>query len=344
MTDPVATSRRRWLGGALTAALGLLVPACGGVPPAPPPRLAAPPLPPLATADLTRLLPSAGLRWLVLVKPREIAAIPWLIPWLGLIAPEPNLDRFAASTGLDLRQVPDAAVASYDDASLYLARHTGDLRTVERLFRERLTRDVRRTVERPDLIRLSGDLGTAPRVLALLGRDVVAFQDGGSATRGLARVATLYALGKLRRSPTAFDQEPLHSLAARLGEAPLRAFARGPFDDALGRGARGLLAAATAVGATARPGDRETILLDITLTGDFSASTSDATDTLLAAWEELSRSSFGHLLGLDAGKAPASATPSAAGDALTLSVALDPAPLARGLRALTSAEIEEIMR
>jgi hypothetical protein len=334
--------RRALLFGALAAALGLLAPACGGAPApaAPPPR---PPLPPLATAELTDLLPLAGLRWLILARPREIAAVPWLIPWVALVAPEENLDRYAASTGIDLRRIPDAAIASYAGGeTFYLARHPGDPATIERLFSRRLTRNARRAGDRPDVTRLSGDIGASPHALLLLGRDVVGLQDSGSATRGPARVAALYAVGKLRRSPTALAAEPLRSLAARFGSAPLRALALGPFEGELARGARGLLAGATAIGAAARPSVRQGIALAIAVAGDFSTSGPEASKELLAAWEDLAYGSFGHLLGLDVPVEPPLATH--APDAVAVAVELNPEKLARGLRSATSSRVDEIMR
>lgn len=329
----------------MAAALGLILPACGGAP-EPPPRRPEPPLPPLATADLARLLPAAGLRWIVLVRPREIAAIPWLIPSIARVAPEPNLDRYAAATGLDLRQIPEAVVASYEGGvTFYLARHGGDAAmqaSIERLFRQRITGRARRAQDRADLIRISGDIGVGPHALVLIGRDVVGLQDGGSPTRGPARVASLYALGKLRRAPTALAADPLPALVARFGPAPARAFALGPFEGELARGARGLLAGATALGAAARPSAREKIALALAVAGDFSTSGPAASEELLAAWAELSLSSFGHLLGLDVPVAPPLATH--APDAVALAVELDPDRLARGIAAATSADIEEIMR
>ncbi|HSN97590.1 MAG TPA: hypothetical protein VLS89_04800, partial [Candidatus Nanopelagicales bacterium] len=224
----------------------------------------------------------------------------------------------------------------------FLARHTGDPLAIERLFRRRLTARIRRAADRPDLVRLSGDIGRSPRALALLGRDVIAVQYGGRPARGPARVATLYALGKLTRSPTALAEDPLRSLAARFGPAPLLGLAPGPFEGELARGARGLLAGATAIGAAARPSAREKILVTIAVAGDFSASGPAASEALLAAWNELAASSFGHLLGLDAPVEPP--LPTHAKDAVAIAVELDPGRLARGIRAATGAEIEEIMR
>ncbi|MFT3773657.1 MAG: hypothetical protein QM820_50425 [Minicystis sp.] len=80
--------------------------ACGGAAPVPPPAPKPEEPPPLRIPDLTALLPLAQLRWLILAKPREIAAIPWLIPAIARVAPEDNLTRFAAHLGFDLRRDP----------------------------------------------------------------------------------------------------------------------------------------------------------------------------------------------------------------------------------------------
>ncbi|WP_437761808.1 hypothetical protein ACSRUE_45930 [Sorangium sp. KYC3313] len=341
-----APRRRAVLGGVLGCALGLALPSCGGAPR--PPARPSPPLPPLATADLTRLLPQAGLRWLILVRPREVAAVPWLIPSIALVAPEENLARHARATGVDLRQVREAAIASYagagpaGGATLYVARHSGDPRAIERLFRRRLTGKERRALDRPDVVRVTGDIGTKPHALVLLGEDVACVQDGGSPLRGPARVASLYALGRLKRSPAALSGGPLRALEARLGPAPVRAFAPGPFDGELARGARGLLAAATAVGAAARPSAREGIALAIAVAGDFSTSGEAASEELLAAWNELAGGSFGHLLGLDAPVEPPLATH--APDAVAVAVELNPRALARGLAAATGERLAEMLR
>ncbi len=205
--------------------------------------------------------------------------------------------------GFDLRQIPEAVVASYAgdgvDGTLYLVRHNADPLAIERLFRARLVSAEHRAVDRPDVIRLSGTIGTAPVTLLVAGRDVAAFQVGGSSARGPARVASLYALDKLKRSPTLLVEDPLKALDVRLGDAPVRAFALGPFEGELTRGARGLLASATAVGCTVRPSAREALLVVIAGAGDFTGSGPAASRELATAWEDLAHGSFGHLLGLD---------------------------------------------
>jgi hypothetical protein len=341
--------RRRFV-----ATVAALLAGCGGAAPPPPPPAVKPEAPPpLRVAELTSLLPLAHLRWAVLVKPREIAAVPWLIPPLARVAPEQNLTRFAAAVGFDLRQIPEAIVATYAgdeggrpgeslDGTLYLVRHNGDPTAIERLFRARLVGDEHRALDRPDVVRLSGKIGSTHATLLLAGRDVAGFQFGGSAARGPARVAALYALDKLKKSPTILSEDPLKALDARLGQAPLRAFALGPFEGELTRGARGLLAGATAIGGTVRPSAREGLLVVVAVSGDFAASGPAASHELAAAWDDLARGSFGHLLGLDDPIEKPLATHAA--DAVAIAVEIDPGRLAKGLASATSARIEEIMR
>jgi hypothetical protein len=330
----------------LLGSLGLLGCAAGAQTPVAPAQGEAA-LPPLKLATLSGLLPLAHLRWAVLAEPREVAAIPWLIPAVARVAPEENLARFATSVGFDLRQVREAIVASYGagdgpESTLYLVRHNVEPSAVERAFRARLVADERRAVDAPEIIRVSGKVGTSTVTLLLLGRDVAAFQVGGAASRGPARIASLYAQDKLKRSPTILAEDPLKALDARLGRAPVRAFAPGPFEGELARGARGLLAGATAVGATVRPSAREALLVVIAVAGDFAKSGPAASRELSQAWDELARGSFGHLLGLDEPIEPPLATHAA--DAVALAIEIDPTKLAKGLASATSARIEEIMR
>lgn len=335
-------SRRTFL-----ASAAVLLAGCASKPPAPVAPLAPPAPPPLRVADLAHLLPAAELRWILFTRPREIAAIPWLIPAIGRIAREESLDRFTAKSGFDLRQIHEAVIATYGapggpETTLYLLRHNGDPVAIERLFRARLTSGEHRSVERADVVRVSGKIGSTPATLVVLGADVVGFQFGGSASRGPARVASLYALDKLKRSPTVLADDPLRALSARLGSAPFRAFALGPFEGELARGARGLLAGATAIGGTIRPSAREGLLAVIAVSGDFSKSGEAASRELTHAWSDLARGSFGHLLGLDAPVEPPLATHGS--DAVTVAIELDPNKLAKGIASATSARIEEIMK
>jgi hypothetical protein len=334
-------ARRSFLALAMTS-----LAACATKPPPSAPSTKPDTPPPLRVPDLSRLLALADLRGAIFARPREIASIPWLIPAIGRVASEDNLGRFAQKVGFDLRQIHEAVIATYGrgegESTLYLVRHNADPLAIERLFRARLVGKERRSVDRHDVIRVSGTIGTRMTTLVVLGADVVGFQVGGKSGRGPARIASLYALKLLKKSPTALADDPLRALSTRLGEAPLRAFAPGPFEGELARGARGLLAGATAIGATVRPSAREGLLLVIAVAGDFTKSGEAASHELVAAWRDLAEGSFGRLLGLD--KPIEAPLPTHGTDAVAIALELDPGKLSRGLSAATSARIEEIMK
>lgn len=328
------------------ALLALLVLTSCATPPLPLPPPAPPPPPPTVVPSLEGLLPVAGLRWVVVARPREITQIPWLIPAVASFVPEARFDRFAKVTGVDLRQTPEAFIASYQtdegEALAEIVRHAGDAQVIERAFRARLSADVTRAVDRPDLVRVTGRIGRDAQGFATIGADVVCFQQGGSMKRGPCRVSTLLSQGKLGRLKTLAAKEIFSSLELRLGPAPFRAFALGPFEGDLARGARGLAAAATAIGLAARPSAREGIFLSIVILGDFAAKPELAARELELAWADVAKAPFGHLCGLDTPMTPALVV--FAADALTLQVELDTKKLGRGLADATVNEVNAIMR
>ena len=304
-------------------------------------------LPPLETDDLAALLPIAGLRWIVLTRPRAIAETAWLIPSIGRLAPEKGLSAFARAKGLDLRQIPEAVIASYEsdedgEARLYLVRHNAQASLIEKLFRARITRDDERVADRSDVVRRMGTMGTRSEALTLLGSDVAAFQEGGSMDRGPARIAALYGLGRLKTARTALVGAPLEALDKRLGDAPAKALAPGPFEGELARGLRGLLEGATAVGAAATPTARETIALTIAAMGDFARGGEAAAKTLLSAWNDAASAPLGRLLALDEPASPLQTEVDE--ESIILRVELDAEALFEGLAAATSADVTEFLR
>jgi hypothetical protein len=336
-------SRRAFLACTAGPAAAAWMTGCGSTPP-PPARPIRPA--PIEIDNVTDLMPLARLRWLIVCHPRDIAAVPWLIRPISTLAPEHRFVQFAESTGMDLRQIHEAAIGAYTtesgDSTFYLVRHGGDAGTIERAFRRRLTGGVRRSIADSGITLVSGTIGTSTRALVVIGRDIAGFQDGGSPSRGPARIAALYAEGKLKRSPTVLAEEPLRSLHARFGTAPLRALMLGPFEGELARGIRGLLAGATAAGIAARPSVREGILFTIAITADFSTSAEAGSQALLSEWTRVSESSFGHLLGLDQ---PADRPlPTHADGAIALAVELDPKKLAAGIAAATMNQVQDIMK
>ncbi|MBI4956162.1 MAG: hypothetical protein HY908_29355 [Myxococcales bacterium] len=340
--EPPVLGRR-----ALFAGLAALA---GCVPAAPPER---PEPAPAKLGALGDALAAAGCEWLVLLEPERIQQTAWLRPLLGRILRDERLDLFAATTGVDLRVVPELVLASYlprsdagpesdGAASLTLCRHRGDVRSIERLFRDRLTRHESRSVPAEGVVVVSGDVGRKPQAFVAIGSDVVGFQSGGSRTHGPARVAALYALGSLASVPTVLAEQELGALLRALGPAPLRALLPGPFEGELGHGARGLFAAATAVGAAITPTEHQTLRCDVRLRGDYAPSPERAATLLSLAWKDLAASDLGHLCGVHEPLRPPVAEAGPEGPVLT--VELDARTLFDGLAAATVDNVREIMR
>jgi hypothetical protein len=339
-------ARRRLVGRRSFEALAIAAIAdallgCAAAPMPPPQKLA-----PLETKNLADLCTSAGLEWIVLVRPREIAQIAWLIPDIALFAGESNLDAFANDTGLDVRHVPEAVLARFDasfgEADLQIVRHGGDGARIEQLFAKRLTAEPTAAAERPDLARVGGVIGTRPHAMARIGADVVAFQDGGSIEKGPLRIATLYAERKIKKTPSALQVEPLGSLRARFGGAPAIGLALGPFEDEWKRAANGLLEAATGAGIALRPTAREHLGIAIAIASDFSTSGAEASDALVAAWRDFAESELGDLLGLN--RPIEEPLPTHTKDVVALAVEVDPHRFATGLHALVAEDVGAIMR
>ncbi len=326
----------------------MLLPGCGRSQSGASNTPASKPLPPLAIRSLDLLSPLAGLQWLVVARPREIASTSWLEASIAMLLDKGRLDQAAVSMGFDLRTVPEAIWAGYradnnglDDTSLQLVRHSSDSLKIEQLFRDRLSSDVSRSIDDPRVVRVGGRIGRTVHAMATIGVDIVCLQQAGSVDRGPCRVASLLALGKLKRTRSVFEDEAMHSLARRFGPAPLQLFAPGPFEGDLARGVHGLLGAATGIGMSFRPSVHESVLVEIVVTGDFTESGAEGSQRLMASWEDLAARPLGRLLGLDA--PVAHAMPMRMAEMVGILVDLDAHKLAKGLADATRNQIREIM-
>src|SRR5690606_32596323 len=119
------------------------------------------------------------------------------------------------------------------------------------------------------LVRVWGRIGTREHGFVGIGPDVVGYQYGGSATRGPVRIAELYARGELEGVPRALADPALGSVHQRIAHAPALVLIPGPFEGAMARGARGLLGAADALGASITPSPSQTLRLDVILAGAY---------------------------------------------------------------------------
>jgi hypothetical protein len=317
-------------------ALGLLLlSACGG-------RVARveseAPAPVLAVSPAVDLVPAASLVWLVDARLRELFASSVLMPAITPVLSEDRLDAFARRHGgVDLRQATELAIAGYPDAVLAVADAVLDPARVEAAFTARALAVDGRAVE-GGVTRTWGTVGSAREQIAILGREAVALEQGRF---GPLRAAEYFARGRLHKAQPALRAPPLESIAALLGDAPLRAFAPGPFEGAWGRGLGGLLAGATAAAGAASPMEPRALALRFVLTGAWGADASAAAERFRAAFEVLASDSLGRLLGLDRPLVAASASGDA--EALQLRVTLDAERLGQGLHAATGATIAEVI-
>jgi hypothetical protein len=310
------------------------------------PKLALPPPSPLGPIELDQLCPLAGLEWVVRTKPREIAAVPWLIPAIARFIPESNQAALQARLGFDPRQVAEALFVSYGallgGCQAQLVRHNVDPAGVEQRFLARLTRDVERRVDHPEVIRLHGTVGKRKHGLTLVGREVAVFDQMEGSGQGVARVAALFATDALKEAKPLRDDVQLRAVVERFGAAPVVAVAPGPFVDEWQRAARGLLAAADFVAASASPAAAtESLRLSLAILGDFGNDGSKAADLLRESWQDLASESMGRLLGFGDTSEPVAA---GTRNVITLNVMVDPNRLAAGLAALLEQDLEAIMR
>lgn len=332
--------------GALLVALA--VAGCGRPAAAP----ATPAVAKLHLEPITDLAPAAGLRWLVALKPRELAANPALIPAIDRLVTSKRFATFAERNGVDIRAVGELVLAGYPETTLTLARATLDPAKVEAAWSGRMVHVDGRSLDRAttdplaNIVRSWGSVGTEREQIAIFGREAVGLELGRF---GPLRAAELFAEGRLKRASPALRADPLLRTTALVGDAPVRAFAPGPFTGDLAAGLGGLLGAATAVAGAARvvepvatgAGGHTGLAFTVLLTGAWGADAPVAADRLRAAFDVLAATSVGLLLGLS--HPLAAARVSSTADMLELEVTLDAEALADGLRAATAATVEEIM-
>jgi hypothetical protein len=193
-------------------------------------------------------------------------------------------------------------------------------------------------------VRSAGSAKEEPQAVTVFGREALAFEQGKPGAPPTAiRIAEAFALGKLKRATPALHGAALARAADVLGDAPVRAFAPGPFTGETAQGLGGLLRASTAIAIAATPvrGSRR-IAVRLVLTGAWGEDAPAAAERLAAAVHVLSESRFGKLFGLD--RPSDGPRVRSAPEALVFEATYDADTLARGVHDAVEAEVDEIMR
>jgi hypothetical protein len=315
------------------AALPAAMAGCASAAPSPLP----PPAPPapLHLDPLAGLFPAGGLDWIASVRPGELLRAQPLGQALSTLLPPENLDRLAAHLGFDPRLADQIVTAGYGASTLYALRVAHDPHEVEARFTERMTGTIERATDGPGVVRLTSTLGTKRRAMAVLEQSVLLFEIGPG---DRLRAAVAFAQGKLKKARPALQAEPLAQLARRLGDAPALLLAPASSDSPL-KGAHGLIEKAAAAGVAATPSPEGLRLRGLVL-GAWDDPPTEALHRLGLTLGDLARSPVGHLIGLGEPLSPW--TYGGDRDAIHVEGALDPLRLAQGLRAATSAELNEL--
>ncbi len=306
------------------------------------PHAASPPVAPKAAVraihrgPLGDLVAAAGLRWLVLARPRQILADAELGPAIFEIVPARRFDAFEESSGVDLRALPSAVIAGFPYSTLYLAEvSTGVAARARAAFADRLLAGAAVRRSHPALIRITGVVGQTPETLLTVDDRALVVAVGDPLQ---AKVAEAYAEERLKSSPSALRGAALSSLPDLYADNAAVLLAPGPFSDEWQRAAGGLLKSSLAVAIAGHPNGQGEIATTICLSGAWGESAGAAASRMSAAWTVFARSAIGQLFAL-----PEAAEVTATRELLTLHVTLGLAPLVRGLRASVLGDLTQIL-
>jgi hypothetical protein len=323
--------RRSRAGLHLTCALLL---ACSA--PAPPPT-ATPVSVATVRPHLLDHVPAAGLRWLVVARPGELEKRPDLASLLRELFPPVRLDAFRKVTGVDLTKVKLGAVAGFQVGTLYLAELGEPVAfDVRERFAERLDAGGMERKPRPKVHRISGTSRESPRALVTVDDDFIAVAVDDTV---LAKIVEAYGARRLR-SPSALRGAALRALPPLPPDALVALYVAGPFSDDLTRAAHGLLAQTSSLVITIMGSAPESLRATLTLAGDYSPDATAAGERLASAFRELCSSPTGTIVGLSEAGSP-KIVPHL--HQLTLTADLPLRPVVRGLRALVSGDLHEIL-
>ncbi|WP_394821882.1 hypothetical protein [Pendulispora albinea] len=339
--------RSRLASVAVAAATAMML-GCGGAPNVP----SAPPAPPLHLLPTSDLAQAAGLSWLVQVRPRDLFADPQMVQAIRWLFSDARFETFARRHGgIDVRELDELTIAGYPQVTLFLAHGLVDPAKVEGAFAARATKVDGRGIDRKadplgTIVRTWGTVNGERQQLAIFGREAVGLEVGRF---GPLRAAEFFAQERLKKASPALRVTPLDRAIPIVGNAPLTAFAPGPFTGEYERALGGMLRAATAVALSVRIAgpaspapDAGRLAVRLALLGSFQNDDPSAAQRFAAAIHVISESALGRLCGLN--DPVAGPDVHAEPDALVAELTISATSLFRGIQAATGASVDELMR
>jgi len=310
----------RWI--ALTV---LLAAGCGSSPPpeaqepAAEPEREVGPLLSLVPAETTLILHASPSRLLAAEPTAHV---------IRSVFPAARLDRFAARTGVDPRQLDELVLAEHPQGRFAIARGPIDAIFAVREAGARMA-PIESSADAP-LYRRAGFLGDGRTEVIALAEDVILRVEG--TPQLTAAILAIARIPPVARTP-AFDPAD----RADHADAPIALYAPHPLGLPADTGIGLLLAREERMAASARPEDGALRLI-AEFTGEFPP---ESQENFRAFAESIAASDFGAALG--ARDALPSLRIEAQDDRVRLSATVDPRVLATGLRAMLFAEIEELI-
>jgi hypothetical protein len=254
------------------------------------------------------------------------------------VFPAERLRAVAQTTGFALETLRSGLIAGFDLGTLYLAELPEPKAAVAReRFAARQIRDVGERRPEPGVVVLSGLSEGVPTGLVTIDDRVVAYGVGDPM---LWRVVEAYARGKLK-AKSAFQGAALAGQDSATRDAPISVHVPGPFNERWQNAAGGLLSVATSLSGKLLPNGPESASLELAIDGDFGDG--NAAERLQATYMSVAASSTGALLGLSQ-SLNAQTTANEANDHIVLRAQLKLTDIARGARAATRADVDEIFR
>jgi hypothetical protein len=269
----------------------------------------------------------------VLARPRELLRAASTRTVVSAIFSSQQLERFAARTGVDPRELDELAVAVHPEGRVILARGPIDAPFAVREAGERMA-PLESSTDQP-FVRRAGFLGVGRVDVAALSGDTLLWIDG---TPQLAAAVLTAARGRADRREHPFSLASVDALREAFVDAPFVLIAPHPLDLPRDTPIGMLLAREEAMAVAASPSEGESLRIGAELRGEFPPAAEDNFRTLAAS---IAESDLGAAVG--ARDALPSLRVSTEDGRVAMTAEVGASTLATGLRAVLLAEMPELL-